>query len=208
MAREMGPLVQRTEARENGHRLQLALESLESGLEIERLSAIYSLELLARDNDLLRAEAALLPFSGARCESFGTELLGEVLTALIRRHARPASIKSGRVSSEIQAALTVLARTQIKGSTPLDLHGISLREAYLPLAKLSGAFLYECDFEGALFCNADLRGAWLWRSNLTRVNFDGANLCGADLTGALGATRAQFSEAIFDKETRWPLFER
>lgn len=196
------PLLQRTCARNDGSRLQLALRGLESPLEVERLAAIYSLESLVKGNQ--NPDIELDEWSTTRFgyERFGTEILGEVLTALVRRHSQQAE----RISPEVQAALTVLGRTQINSSTPLDLHGISLREVYLPFAKLSGAFLYECDFEGSLLCNADLRGSWLWRSNLKRVNFDGADLRGADLSGAIGVTIDQVEAAIFDEQTRWPSF--
>jgi hypothetical protein len=203
MQKEIWPLLQRTCARNDGQRLQLAISALESSLEIERLGAIYSLETLAKNGE--RREYELDAWSESRVgyEAFGTELLVEVLTALVRRHSQI----EGAISPEVQAALTVLGRTKIRRSTPIDLHGISLREAYLPFASLGGAFLYDCDFEGSIFCNANLSGAWLWRANLKRVNFDGADLRGADITGATGVTIAQVEAAVFDENTRWPTFE-
>jgi hypothetical protein len=203
MQNEIWPLLQRTCARNDGNRLQLAINALESSFEIERLGAIFSLETLAKQGKRRERELDAWSESSIGYEPFGTELLGEVLTALVRRYSQTV----GPISPEVQAALTVLGRTQISSSTPIDLHAISLREAYLPFAKLSGAFLYDCDFEGSIFCNANLSGAWLWRANLKRVNFDGADLRGTDLTGAKGVTIPQVEAAIFDDNTRWPTFE-
>ncbi len=203
MNKQIWPLLQRTCARNDGNRLQLALTALESPLEIERLGAIYSLETLSKHGKRRQGELDAWSESSVGYEAFGTELLGEVLTALVRRYSQTAT----SISPEVQAALTVLGRTIISSSTPVDLHGISLRDAYLPFAKLSGSFLYDCDFEGSIFCNADLSGAWLWRANLKRVNFDGADLRGADLTGAKGVSIPQVEAAIFNDQTKWPTFE-
>ena len=189
----MSPIVQRTQARAHFAALRGALELLQSALLTERLSGIYALEGLARAD------------AGA-CES-----VAEVLSALVRRRARKALMPGAptrRVPSDVQAALAVLGRgaARVTGA-PLDLHGISLREAFLPEARFAGAFLYDCDLEGALLQDADLRGAWLWRANLRRANLDGANLCGADLSGALHLSATQVAAAICDGETRLPQLE-
>lgn len=116
--------------------------------------------------------------------------------------------EAGRVAGDVQAALAVLGRGAVSaGEQPLDLHGISLRGAFLLGARFADAFLYDCDLEGALLQDADLRGAWLWRANLRRANLDGADLRGADLSGALHLKSQQLAAAICDGETRLPRLE-
>lgn len=180
------PLVERAQTREASLRLERALESLESTKPSTRLAGVFTLESLAREN-----------------ASLGESLV-DVLSALVRRRA---GSLSARIDEEVQAALTVLGRASRSGAgwqRPLDLHGIALREAYLPLANLENAWLYDCDLEAALLCGANLRGAWLWRANLKRANFDDADLRGADLSGALNLTKEQIARAQFDEHTRWP----
>ena len=192
MPSPLDPIVQRTRARVNFGALSGALELLESPLVSTRMGGIYALEALAREE------------AGAR------KVVGEVLCALVRRRAGAARTQTGavseaRVASDVQAALAVLGRLAREGAgAPLDLHGISLREAFLPAAQLAGALLYESDLEGALLQDADLRNAWLWRANLKRANLDNADLRGADLSGARGLTSAQIAAALSDEHTRWP----
>ena len=188
------PLVQRAQARARFGVLGYALELLESRELTIRLSGIYALEGLAREDASAR------------------ESVCDVLSALVRRRARRAqlpSAKAGRVAGDVQAALAVLGRgeTRLASAPPLDLHGISLREAFLPQANFAGAFLYDCDLEGALLPNANLSGAWLWRTNLRRANLDGADLRGADLSGALHLTQTQIEAARCDGKTRLPKLE-
>ena len=194
MSNSIDPLVQRTRARVNFGVLSGALQLLESDVSSTRTAGIYALEALARDDV-------------AACES-----AREVLSALVRRRAQVARTQTGaradqNTPGDVQAALAVLGRIARAGGAPLDLHGISLRGAFLPAAQFAGALLYDCDLEGALLEGADLRGAWLWRANLKRVNLDNANLCGADLSGARGLKREQIESAISDETTRWPAFE-
>ena len=159
---------------------------------LTRSSGVYALEALAR------------------AEASARESVSEILSALVRRRAGLARSSAdvpvqARVPGDVQAALAVLGRmTRAKNGAPLDLHGISLRGAFLPGARLAGALLYDCDLEGALLDGADLRGAWLWRTNLKRVNLDNADLRGADLSGARGLERQQIAAAMGDEHTRWP----
>lgn len=191
----LDPLVQRTRARLNFGVLSSALELLESEVWSTRTGGIYALESLAREDESARDSVI------------------EVLSAFVRRRAPVARTQMGVRSAQatlgdVQAALAVLGRVaRDENSVALDLHGISLREAFLPDAHFAGALLYDCDLEGALLQNADLRGAWLWHSNLKRVNLDNANLCGADLSGARGIKREQLKLALSDEATRWPVFE-
>ena len=190
----LDPLIQRTRARLHFGVLSHALELLESEVTSTRTGGIYALEALAREDE------------GAH------DSVIEILSALVRRRAPVARTQTGARSDQatpgdVQAALAVLGRVAREpNGAPLDLHGISLREAFLPDAHFAGALLYDCDLEGALLQNADLRGAWLWRSNLKRVNLDNANLCGADLSGARELKREQIQLARSDRDTRWPAF--
>ena len=191
----LDPIIQRTRARLNFGVLTGALELLESEVSSTRTGGIYALESLAREDP------------GAR------ESVIEILSALVRHHAGMARTQTGArtqqaTPSDVQAALAVLGRVaRVENSAPLDLHGISLREAFLPAAQFAGALLYDCDLEGTLLQDANLSGAWLWRANLRRVNLDNADLCGADLSGARGLRREQIKFAISDEDTRWPAFD-
>jgi len=66
------------------------------------------------------------------------------------------------------------------------------------------AFLYDCDFEGALLVGARLEGAWLARTNLHNANLDEAHLEGADLSDVHHLTPSQLTLAFVDESTRLP----
>jgi uncharacterized protein YjbI with pentapeptide repeats len=186
-------LSERARVRDASHRFTQALELLSMPRQSEKLAGIYALDGLAREPIDAQLQGAIV----------------EVLSAFVRRRARYdigfAPIE--RTSVEVQAALTALSRTPhglLEGDRPLDLHGIALREAYLPLGHFERAFLYDCDLEGALLIGAHLQGAWLARCNLTRANLDGADLRGADLTGVQGLVPAHLEGVLWDADTRWP----
>ncbi|RYG69600.1 hypothetical protein EON80_09510 [bacterium] len=186
-------LSERARVRDASHRFTQALELLSLPGQNERLAGIYALDGLA-------GEAVDAQMHGA---------ITEVLSAFVRRRARYdlGFTPIERTSIEVQAALTALGRKPQQLSNqdrPLDLHGIALREAYLPLCHFENAFLYDCDFEGALLVGAHLKGAWLARCNLTRANLDGADLRGADLTGVKGLIPAHLTDVQWDNDTRWP----
>lgn len=188
-------LSRRAAERDASLRFTCALEMMSDFLPTQRLAGIYALE------GLLHEET----------ENSGQlrDAIVEVLSAFVRRRARwqigfPATEKT---APDVQAALVALGRAPrafTGQDRPLDLHGIALREAYLPLCHFERAFLYDCDFEGALLVGAHLQGAWLARANLTRANLDGADLRGADLSGARGLDPAELSGIIWDADTRWP----
>lgn len=76
--------------------------------------------------------------------------------------------------------------------------------------NLAGALLWAKTLEKARLAEANLRGANLDRAVLRNADFEGANLsqaslCGADLRGA-NLKRANLRGAVYDNETRWPLF--
>ena len=170
-----------------------------------------ALELL-RDADLTARLAGIYALEGLQRESGQETLHGaisEVLSAFVRRRARCeigfAPIES--TPTDVLAALTALGRAPqnaARADRPLDLHGIALRDASLPFCRFERAFLYDCDFEGALLVGAKLRGAWLARANLTRANLDGADLRGADLTQARGLIAENLQGVLHDADTRWP----
>lgn len=184
-------LPRRALARDASERLTRAMEMLGAPLEIQQRAGIYALDGLSRETHA------------------GRELrdaIIEVLSAFVRRHAGPECAAS-HTSPEVQAALTALGRApqhEFAQDRPLDLHGICLREAYLPLCHFERAFLYDCDFEGALLVGARLRGAWLSRANFTRANLDKADLRGADLSGARGLIADNLTGILWDAQTRWP----
>jgi uncharacterized protein YjbI with pentapeptide repeats len=186
-------LSERARVRDASHRFTQALEMLSGPLQTEQLGGIYALDGLAREPIEARLQGAIV----------------EVLSAFVRRaaHYDAGFPAMERTSVQVQAALTALGRSPqqtLNQDRPLDLHGITLREAYLPLCHFERAFLYDCDLEGALLVGAHLQGAWLARANLTRANLDGADLRGTDFTGAKGLIPAHLTDVIWDADTRWP----
>ena len=212
MSSLLDPLAQRARARTNFGALAGALELLESPVTLTRSSGVYALESLAREDAsaresvveivsaLVRRRAGRVDGAGGARSPNGASPNGASPNGASPNGASPTS-----VAGDVQAALAVLGRiARSEQGAPLDLHGISLREAFLPGARFAGALLYGCDLEGTLLDGADLRGAWLWRTNLKRVNLDNADLRGADLSGARGLKREQLQLAIRDRETRLP----
>lgn len=139
-------------------------------------------------------------------QSAWREVVEDILCAFVRARTRfLPGLTPPKLEADTQAALTALGARLFEAAQPLDLHGACLREVVWPGAKLRGAFLYDCDLEGALFIGADLRDCWLWRAQLKRANLDGADLRGADASGARGLVPEQLKSAIWDETTRWPL---
>lgn len=180
----------RFEAAEHSERFTDALELLGHPRQASRLAGIYALEALRRE----------VPQMGGA--------VVEILSSFVRRQAAwdPGFGEPRAASTEVQAALAALGR-QTRSQwedRPLDLHGIALKEAYLPLAHFERAFLYDCNFEGALLVGARLDGAWLARTNLYNANLDDAHLEGADLSNARNLTKQQLSKVHIDSQTRLP----
>lgn len=186
-------LSERARVRDASERFTWAIELLSAPRQSDKLAGIYALDGLMRESNDGQLQGAVI----------------EVLSAFVRRQAHydVGFTPIQKTSAEVQAALTTLSRAQLSTSQtdrPLDLHGIALREAYLPLCYLERAFLYDCDLEGALLMGAHLRGAWLARCNLTRANLDKADLRGADLTDARGLVPENLDGVLWDADTRWP----
>jgi hypothetical protein len=156
----------------------------------QRLAGIYSLEALRRESP----------------ETAGVVV--EVLASFVRQEAEWGQ-ERGRpqpASAEVQAALAALGRQPRTDwvDRPLDLHGIALRQAYLPLVQFQRAFLYDCDLESALLVGARLDGCWFARTNLHNANLDEAHLEGADLSQARNLLPKQLASAYTNEKTRLP----
>lgn len=133
-----------------------------------RLGGIYALDRIAVDSER------------------DSETITEVLCAFIREHSQHTESEPPTgpeaPGTDVQAALTVLGRRQIRGWArilPADLTGANLAGANLNRAKFSGANL-----AGANLNRAKLSGANLTNANLFGADFTNANLFGADLNSA------------------------
>ena len=149
-----------------------------------RLGGIYALERLMAD--------------GARDQP----MILEILAAWVRERTTSSTPVPQRVSTDVQAALTVLGRR-----TPVDTeHPIDLRRTVLPKADLSNAhlenaillyahleraFLRRVHLEGAFLGRAHLEGTDLAQAHLEGAFFDEAQLQGADL-GRANLQNARF----------------
>jgi uncharacterized protein YjbI with pentapeptide repeats len=166
-----------------------------------RLGGIYALERIARDSKGDHPQIV------------------ELLSAFIREHAslteRPEDTEGQQdapsLTTDVQAALTVLGRRKIKydrqsipsvhlaytylrGAVLIDGHfeRAGFRGAYLQGARgaslrrvhLKEAHLREAHLEGAGLSEADMEGAILIGAYLENARLDGANLRGANLTNA------------------------
>jgi Pentapeptide repeats (8 copies) len=129
-----------------------------------------------------------------------------VLSAYVRDRANRATKTPHLLTSDIQAALTVVVHRDIANDgsvdfTKTDLYHASLRHAQLQgafftsadltlvdlkRANLQGAHLQGAVLTGAYLFQADFSGADLSGADLTGANLTGANLCGANLTGVKG----------------------
>jgi len=100
----------------------------------------------------------------------------EALSAFVRDSTKTKAGK-GPPATDIQAALTVIARR--KGEGRRDLHA-----AYIPLADLSGAHLSGAELSGAFLNHAELSNVNLITAHLSGAPLNGADLSAADLSGA------------------------
>ena len=196
------------------------------------LGGIYALERIARDSKDDHPQVV------------------EVLTAYVREHApyRPdtgpvgattsgeqgqgdesatpddlADLPRPRLATDVQAAMTVLARRDISQDRPnsrLRLLLTDLRElrldaeegghlegAYLYGARLQRANLMGVHLEGADFSQAHLEGAYLSGAHLGAAEFYGAHLEGAELVRGLfdyKTGESRVVRALYDDDTRWP----
>lgn len=168
-----------------------AIEQLASDKLTERLGGVYGLEHLLRESEQDHVTVV------------------NVLAAFIRDNApadpllpgaagRKSSPAPPRLSTDIQAAMTVLARRPARPEPdPLDLSRTNLCRVNLANARLSGARLTGAWLDLADLAQADLRGADLSGARLLSARLEGARMTGAHLASAdlrqtrLGATQLQ-----------------
>lgn len=91
----------------------------------------------------------------------------------------------------------------------IDLRKSNFSQSDFKRANFSGSDLSGVDCSGAnfkrsIFEKANLENINLRSAGLIGCNFTRSNLKGADLTGAI-ITDADFSLAIFDERTKWPV---
>jgi uncharacterized protein YjbI with pentapeptide repeats len=134
----------------------------------------------------------------------------EALCAFVRDNTRSKVKNDQPPATDVQAALTVIARRSSSESDVVDLarahinsanlfgaknlmdanlagadlSGADLREAHLSKANLREAHLAGADLSGADLRKADLSGAQLIDANLSKANLTRANLSYANLTRA------------------------
>jgi Pentapeptide repeats (8 copies) len=125
----------------------------------------------------------------------------EVLAAFVRDRA-PATacpskpVPSAHPATDVQAALTVIGRDAAHAELTqgLDLTRTCLRGANLFRANLTRATFSDADLSGANLFEANLTEAWLPDANLTKALLIRANLTNAVLGGA-DLTKAELGEA-------------
>ncbi|WP_392530593.1 pentapeptide repeat-containing protein [Nostoc sp. C117] len=128
----------------------------------------------------------------------------DILTTFVRQnachyilHNEAISNPSAKVRGDIQAALTVIARRDVKkdpANEQLDLsytdmrganlNGANLEQTNLYQANLAGANLREANLEGAILSASNLQGANLHLANLKGAILSASNLQSANLSGA------------------------
>lgn len=149
--------IQISEEKQVSERFSKAVEQLGSDQIQVRLGGIYSLERLAKDSP----------------HDHWTVM--EVLTAFIRetssvnRDAHLTEEQRSPVTTDVQAALTVIGRrntTSESGNQKLDLSKINLRRADIEEADLEEADLSEANLNGANLFRADLSGSILLATDL------------------------------------------
>jgi pentapeptide repeat protein len=187
-------------------RFNKAIELLGHAERNVRLGGIYSLGQLARDDPQAHHRAVL-----------------EVLLAYIHdrspwRPSTTASTEPRPATSDIQAAMTVLARRNTSyDPDPLEidlsdtnLRGIRAPKIYLGSAVLSRTQLQDADLTGANLADAALIKTNLDRTLLERVDLGHASLQQARLVGtflstAQGLETVNLRGAIYDPlTTSWP----
>jgi uncharacterized protein YjbI with pentapeptide repeats len=121
-------------------------------------------------------------------------IIMEILTNFVRKnasycisHNQAINNPSAKVRGDIQAALTVIARRDVKKdpeNEQLDLSHTDMRGANLNEANLEQTNLYQVNLAGASLREANLKGAILTASNLQGANLHLANLKGAILSAS------------------------
>jgi len=176
-------------------RFSKAVELLGSDKVDVRLGGIYALERIARESKKDHWPIV------------------EILTAFVRvNSARATTVASKRISSDIQAVLTVLGRRnkehefigirrELSESRTLDLSGTNLHGADLYGANLSGANLSNVDLTASRMLGTNLEYALLNDSDLSDSKITGSNFRGTELNGTR-FRRARLTEVKFDLKVR------
>ncbi|MEU1428397.1 pentapeptide repeat-containing protein [Nocardia sp. NPDC005746] len=189
-------------------RFTKAVEALDNTGLNARIGGIYSLEQLAKDEPSLRSPIV------------------EVLATFIRTKTHVDKKEqcniSVPVSTEVQAAMTVIGRRTFNAPEPVDLRNTCLPYLDLNRANLYGLVFKEANLHGAsmrkaaynppidqrsymgsdigVFINVDLTDVDLWMADLRNVTFnakmDGAVLTHANLGGAV-FDYSQLTKAVF-----------
>ncbi len=162
-----------------------------------RLGGIYALERISKDSpkDYWQVMEILTAYvrenSPRNLKQNPTNKIGEA--AKDEPNKFPQSIEAEKLSTDIQAILSVIGRRILnhkKGEEPpLDLGKTNLYMARLEGVHLEGANLKEANLrdanlDGARLEEANLVGAYLYGANLKGANLTGANLLNANLAGA------------------------
>jgi hypothetical protein len=175
-----------------------------------RLGGIYALERLARESredygpivEILAAyvrEHAPIPSRGssndpesATGDDKSTSDVQSALTVLVGEDKAEALRSAASLKTDVQAALTVLARRNVDHDIEPTLD--------LSFTDLSGARLRNGRLEAA-----NLRGGRLVGADLSDARLQGAILVGTDLQGTLNLEDADIRGVRYDAETtKWP----
>ena len=152
-----------------------AIAQLASDKLTERLGGVYALEHLMAESARERPTVV------------------QVLSAFVREQTRTlprpddAELASGtrpELSTDVQAALTVLGRRPDPEMHRLDLTAARLYGARLEGAQLAGARMTDVHLDGAMLNQANLRGAILAGASLRHVSLFGARMQDALLNQA------------------------
>ena len=160
------------QAKQITERFAKAIEQLGNEKIETRLGAIYTLERIAKDSK----------------DDHWTIM--EVLTAFVRENApvkKDKKQESPKIRIDIQAALTVIGRRNVKNEKEkqrLDLSNIDIRGVNLIKANLERADFISSNLEGGLLMQARLQNAEFYNANLRSAVLSEANLQKAYLSGA------------------------
>ena len=209
--------VKATEEKQITERFSKSIEQLGSDKLKVRLGGIYGLERISIDSrkDCWTIMEVLTSFIQERAPLQQDKAKTKAKTyveSFINEQQKTRRQKTGKITTDVQAALTVIGRrdfnkdpkeksivlsfVNLVGANLVganlrkaNLRKANLREANLYGANLDGANLNGADFReanllGANLVRADLFGADLREANLVVANLLGANLYGANLNGA------------------------
>jgi len=180
-----------------------AIAQLASDKLTERLGGVYALEHLMRESPADHSTVVAVLAAFVREKAYFDPSVTD-LSTLAAQQPEP------KPSTDIQAALTVLARRPVRPEpdrldlSGTDLRGADLRWARLERASLEGAWLHyanlssanlkEAFLRGAQFQHAWLVGTELGDADLIDAHLETANLGGAQLRNA-NLSRAQLQKA-------------